>query len=115
MSEIDDWNLKNFEDKKKESFIRNFVIPEGLRIIRSKIKLRSQKLIPKFDPWDHFCDDSQDKKPSLEIKTTFHEKDQFKDYLLYVGVVNDPDDQWVAYASFCQKGGLNVNFIKKWN
>lgn len=101
---MDKTNLSKFIDKKKQNFLENFVIPEGLKILKSKIKLKSAKVIPPFDPFESGCDDISLYGPTLDITSDFHTKTTRADYLLYIGVVNDEEDDFLAYGTFCVKG-----------
>ena len=96
--------MSNFKDQNKLNFVRHFVIPEALKVIESKIRIKSQGLIPPFDPLANHCDDSDGKKPSLEISTGYHTEHTAADYLLYVGVVEEKAIDFSAYASFCITG-----------
>lgn len=82
------------------------MIPEALKIIYRKIKIKSDGFIPPFNPIKFHCDDSYKKKPSLKITTKYHEENTAADYLLYVGVVEDRFNDFFAYASFCVKGSF---------
>lgn len=103
-AEIDDSNLSKFKDKQKENFFRELVVPQGLSEISGKIGIKPGGVIPPFDVFGQHCDDSENKEPSLEISTSFHESETDADYLLYLGVVDRPGAGWSAYASFCYKG-----------
>lgn len=80
------------------------VIPRGLEKIQSKLKFTSAKLIPPFDPNLSGCTDNTIYGPSLDIVSDYHTKITNSDYLLYVGVVNEPDEPYLAYGTFCVKG-----------
>ena len=104
-SEIDTTNLSNFQDPRKANFMSKFIIPEGIKIIKQKIKIRSARVIPPFDPFGNNCNDTQrNGRANIDIRTDYHKKVTRADFLLYVGVVNDPNDNFLAYATFCVTG-----------
>ena len=84
--------------------MEKFVIPEGLKILKNKLKLRSAKVIPPFDPFFSGCNYITDYCPSLDITSDYHTKTTRGDFLLYVGVVDDYDQNYLAYGTFCVKG-----------
>ena len=51
-SETDDSNLSNFKGKNKENSTCHSVIPAGLRIIQSKLKVKRPRRIPPLDPFE---------------------------------------------------------------
>jgi hypothetical protein len=111
--EVDDSNLDKFSDPRKASFMKHFIIPEGLKILRQKLKVRSAQVIPPFDPIRSNCNDTQfNGSSTIDIRTNFHTKVTRADFLLYIGVVNDPKDTFLAYATFCVTGNKKLNFIK---
>lgn len=75
-------------------------------MLRRKLKVRSARVIPKFNPFSPNvnCNDDQGRGPNIDIRSKFHEQVTRADFLLYVGVVNDPRDTFLAYATFCVRG-----------
>ena len=84
--------------------MEHFIIPEGIKILRSKLKVRSGKVIPPFNPFNANCNDFENSKPNINIRSNFHKQNIRADFLLYIGVVNRPDDNFLAYATFCVTG-----------
>lgn len=76
----------------------NFVIPEGVRILKSKLRVNSNKIIPTFN--SHFCDD----KGTLSNSDSYASSTTQGDFLLFLGAVNKSDGSSVASASFCVLG-----------
>jgi hypothetical protein len=89
-----------------------FIIPEGLKIIKQKLKIRSAKVIPPFDPFDNNCNDTQlNGRANIDIRSNFHKTVTRADFILYIGVVNDPIDNFLAYATFCVAGSIQPKLI----
>jgi hypothetical protein len=86
--------------------MQHFVIPEGIRILKEKLMVRSASVIPKFNPFafNTNCNDDQGNGPNINIRSNYHTRVTRGDFLLYVGVINDPNDNTLAYASFCVRG-----------
>ena len=78
----------------------NFIIPEGLRILQSKLQVTSNKLIPTFN--SSWCEDSG----TLTNNSSYASKTTNSDFILFVGAINDPNESFVAYSSFCLLGKI---------
>ena len=78
----------------------NFVIPESLKILSSKLKVNSNQIIPAFDPGWNYCDD----QGKLTITDSYKTNTTDGDFLLFLGVVNKPNEGYLAYATFCFVG-----------
>ena len=107
--EVDTKDLVKFKDKKKANFMKRFIIPEGIRVLKRKLKVRSNRRIPRFDPFASECNDMANGRPNIDIKSKYHKKELRADFLLYVGVVNRPQESWLAYATYCVTGAARAN------
>ena len=103
MKELD-YTSFNFNDSLKRDFMVNFVIPEGIRILQSKLKVTSNQLIPAFN--SSYCDDSG----TLTNSTSYNSSTTNADFVLFLGAVNNPHEGYLAYATYCLLG--NLNFYK---
>lgn len=103
-SEVDSNDLDKFRDRIKANFMRHFIIPEALKILRQVISVESNQIIPPFSPFRSNCDDTQGDRPNISIRSNFHKTGLQADFLLYVGVVNKPQESFLAYATFCVLG-----------
>lgn len=90
----------NVTDALKKDFMMNFVIPEGVRILKSKLKVNSSKIIPQFNA--DGCDDNG----KLTNSNTYSSSTTQGDFVLFLGVVNKPSESFLAYASYCVLGTL---------
>ena len=86
----------------------NFIIPEGVRILQSKLKVNSNQIIPAFDPNYHWCDDNGLFTFDSSYKTSTNEGD----FILFLGVRNKPNESYLAYATFCYSGNFDIHFFK---
>lgn len=104
--EIDTSELDKLSSPEKVDFVKNFVIPEAVSILKQVIQVRSNQVIPPFDPSLCRDYDDEDGRPNIAIRSNYHLKGLQADHLLYVGVVNKPHKNYLAYASFCMLGKL---------
>ena len=88
-----------------EHFMRHLVIPEGLRALQQVLQVESTQIIPPFDPIDSNCNNVRRGKPNIDIRSDYHKTGLQADYLLYIGVVDRPETNFLAYADFCVAGG----------
>ena len=89
--------------------MEHFIIPEGIKVLKSKLKVRSARVIPPFNPFNANCNDFEKSKPNINIRSNFHKTTTRADFLLYIGVINKPNDNFLAYATFCVTGKL-INY-----
>ena len=89
----------------------NFVIPEGVRILKTKLKVNSNQVIPAFDPDRNYCDDNG----RLTFDTKYKNGTTDGDFILFLGVANAPSEGYLAYATFCLLGSKStiLIFLKK--
>lgn len=97
-------DLDKFRDKKKANFMRYFVIPEALKILRQALSLKSTQIIPRFSPFRSNCNNVEGGRPNISIRSNYHKTGLQADFLLYVGVVNRPQSSFLAYATYCVLG-----------
>ena len=83
----------------------NFIIPEGLRIVQSKLQVTSHKIIPTFD--SSWCEDAG----RLTNSTSYSSNSTNADFILFMGAINDPNESFLAYSSFCLIGILTSHFL----
>lgn len=93
-----------WKTKTKKSFIKDLIIPEAVRLVQSKIKIKAGGSIPPFDPIQNFCDDSKNKDPTFKITTNFHKKRIDADFLLYVAVVQKNIMGYAFHVFHCLEG-----------
>jgi hypothetical protein len=82
----------------------NFVIPEGIRILQSKLKVTSNQLIPAFN--SSYCNDGG----TLTNSATYNSSTTNADFVLFLGAVDNSNEGYLAYATYCLLG--TVNFYK---
>ena len=103
---VDDTELDKLSDPKLESYMRNLVIPKGIEIIREKIKIKSEGFIPPFNEIN--CrDPNRFGVPNIKIRTDYHKSGVDADFLLYIGIVNSPEN-FLAHATFCVQGNIMI-------
>ena len=104
-----DYSNFNFSDQKKKDFMMNFVIPEGVRVLQSKLKVNSNQTIPAFNPTNNYCDDNG----LLTFDSKYQNGTTEGDFILFLGVTNKPSEGYLAYATFCLLGKyLKSTFLK---
>jgi hypothetical protein len=81
----------------------NFILPEGLKIIESRLKVTSNSLIPAFDGIENGCDDDG----LINIDSKYKAQATEGDFILFAGVYNNSNNDTLAYASVCVLGILN--------
>ena len=108
---VDSSRTDEFDDDDKKNFFMNFILPEGMKILQNRLKVKSNQLIPAFDPVDKGCDDDG----VIEIDSKYKTQTTDGDFLLFIGVVKNPSDGVLAYASSCLLGILilknHLNFL----
>ena len=94
--------------QKKKNFMEKFVLPESIKILESRLKVTSNSIIPAFDPAFNGCDDDG----KLTVDAKYKTDTTAGDFLLLVGVINEPDSGTLAYATFCVLGNFRgfLNF-----
>lgn len=115
LSEVDTTDLDKFEDPNKANFMEKFVIPEAIATLKSTLKVESTQIIPKFSPFgrDSKCNElNQNGELVFSFRSNHHKKGLQADFLLYVGVVNRPEEFFFAKATFCIVGeGPGYGFL----
>lgn len=94
---MDDSNLSAFINEKKKLFLSNFIVPEGIKIIKDLFKIHSNSFIPQFNPKSSGCSYNG----SLDIDSTYSNEPTSADFILFLGVKYSPNENWLALASFC--------------
>lgn len=97
---MDTTGYDKFTDSKKKDFMMNFILPASIKILESKLKVKSNSIIPSFDGVDLGCND----EGNLDIDAKYKTQTTEGDFLLFVGVINEPDSGTLAYATFCAQG-----------
>ena len=87
--------------------MKEFIIPHGVRILRNKLKVNSNSIIPPFDTVNSGCDDNG----LIKISKSYNTQTTEGDFLLFLGVINEPNDWYLAYASYCVLGKNLNNLI----
>lgn len=93
----------NFKDAKKKSFMQDFVLPAAVNIFQKLIKVKSNSIIPAFDPVQNYCDD----EGKITIDAKYKTQTTTGDFILFAGVFDNEDDGTLAYATFCVLGNSN--------
>lgn len=97
---VDSSGFSAFQDSKKRNFMEKFVMPEAIRILESRLKVTSNSIIPAFDPEWNYCDD----QGKLTVDSKYKTQTTEGDFLLLVGVINEPNSGTLAYATYCLNG-----------
>ena len=75
------------------------MVPEGLKIISSKLSTTQSKLIRKFNAISSGCDSNNE----INITSRFNYSSTNADFILFVGAVKS-DQAFLAKASYCLLG-----------
>lgn len=97
---MDKTNFQNFKDENKKNFMENFVFPVGLAMLSETHLVKSNKIIPTFDGKAAHCDDNG----KLTIPEKYKSETTKGDYLIFVGVENNEEADYIAYAFPCIQG-----------
>lgn len=97
LADVDDSNLSAFKDEKKQRFLSDFIIPEGVKILEDLFKIESSGFIPQFKPDWTGCSYFGE----LDIDPIYSAEPTQADFILFVGVKDSPNNNWLAFASFC--------------
>ena len=92
---------------KTGDYIKNLVVPAGLKILQSKIQINSDKQVPAFDPQN--CDASGAITPNSSYKTTATNAD----FVLFLGTTYKSSHNYKANANFCFKGTNYFTILPK--
>jgi hypothetical protein len=93
-------NLSKFNDPKKKEYFMNFVLPETIFQLKSLIKIDSGKFLPAFgDNLDSCTDDG-----NIIIPEMYRNETSVGDFLIFIGVVDDDQESFLGYATYCIKG-----------
>lgn len=94
---IDDSNFDKFEDQDKRRFLSELIIPEGIKILSNLFKVQSPGYLPKFNAQASGCSD----RGYMTINAKYNERATYADFILFLGVRNEPSKNYLAYASYC--------------
>ena len=90
--------------------MKNLIIPEALRIIQSKIKIKSNELIPAFDPVNCNVENI------IKVNSSYLSNSTNADFVLFLGVTYSILNPFLAFAGFCVIGKSSfltkiINFL----
>lgn len=97
---MDTSGFDSFSDSNKKNFMLNFVLPEAVRILEQSLKVTSNSIIPSFNASNMGCDDGG----KLTVDNKYKTQTTQGDFLLLVGVINEPNSGTLAYATYCVQG-----------
>lgn len=84
--------------------MEEIIIPTGTAILESRLKVTSNGKIPAFDPNSAGCHDGN----ILTIdSSTYSSSETDGDFVLFLGVVNESEQGYLAYASYCKVHASN--------
>lgn len=96
---VDSSALSEMSDDNKKDFMENFVIPEGTKLLQSKLQVTSTSIIPAFNAEAEGCDD----EGNISIDSKYASQVTEGDFLLFVGSKKLSDDV-EGYAGACLLG-----------
>ena len=100
---VDTSNLENMEDSTKRDYFKGFILPEAMRILSQKLKIKSSGKLPQFSEDDlKYCNDSGKMTIPNEYYTN---TENYGDFILFVGSFTSTE-RVIAYATFCALGNL---------
>jgi hypothetical protein len=76
----------------------NFVIPAGIKVLQSKLQITSNRIVSTFN--SAWCNDNG----TLNNSTSYGSNTTDADFVLFMGAVNNPNESYLAYATFCVTG-----------
>ena len=85
----------------------NFVIPEGIKILQSKLSVNSNQIIPSFDVTGKLCN----RLNLITFDESYKTNITNGDFLLFLGVINQPDAAYAALSVFCFVGNKFKIFL----
>ena len=83
----------------QQSYLKNLIVPEGLKIISSKIDLKNSKKVGPFDPNSTDCG----KSGEIKINPKYINSEVDTDFLIFVGA-KPLSPALLAYSSHCHLG-----------
>lgn len=88
----------------KRNFMLNFIIPQAVRILSSKIQINSTGQMNNFTAGQlNSCKDGG----NITISSKYNGSGVIDaDFLYFVGSVNEPSQGYLAYASYCVLGNF---------
>ena len=106
---VDTSNLQSISNSKRRDYLINFVLPESVRLLSSKLQIRSTGKLGKFRDGElNYCDDSN----KMTIPSSYYTNDSHDaDFILFAGSFNSTAGT-IAYATFCVLGNFLKIFLK---
>ena len=100
---VDTSNLENMNDSKKRDFLKDFILPESVRLLSSKLQIKSSGKLGQFRNGEliHCDDDNKMTIPNEYYSNTEHDAD----FILFAGSFNS-NAGTIAYATFCVLGNF---------
>ena len=100
---MDTSNLQNMISSKKKDYLMNFVLPESIRLLSSKLQIKSTGKLGKFQEQNlRACNDSG----KMTIPSSYYSNQEHDaDFILFAGSFNLNSDT-IAYASACSIGKI---------
>lgn len=98
---VDTSNLSNISNSKRRDYLIDFVLPESIRLLSSKLQIRSNGKLGKFYNGElNYCDDDN----KMTIPNSYYTKSEHDaDFILFAGSFNS-NTGTIAYATFCVLG-----------
>lgn len=76
------------------------ILPHGLKFLTKRLKVNTIGKLPAFGNKLDECDGFG----GIEIPTKYKQEATDADYLIFIGVVNKPQENWLTYAAACTAG-----------
>ena len=86
-----------FESPEKYEFLVNAILPVGLEYYQKRLKVNTTGKLPVLGSSTSSCTGYG----GITIPDSIKNEAQETDYILFIGVENEPDRRWLAYAAPC--------------
>lgn len=93
---VDYSGFTGFKDPKKKEFMEKVVVPEGIKILQSRFKVKKGGEIPPFNPTESYCNDDG----KFTIDNSPYTNPTQGDFILFLSILSDNSDT-LAYATSC--------------
>jgi hypothetical protein len=105
---LDYSGFNSFQDPKKKEFMEKLVIPEAIKVLQSRLKVKDGGEIPPFNPTDSGCND----QGNFTIDNSPYTNPTQGDFILFLSVLNDNSDT-LAYAASCLSSTCLLSLINQ--
>lgn len=93
-----------FPKPEMRSYLENMILPAGIKFFTDRLRVKASEPLSAFGDVLDLCEEGG----GIEVPARYKSEPVKADFLLFVGVEDDPEAGWLAYAGPCVVGRSRV-------